>query len=323
DAKEKLAALLDLTERCATEVVRQLRALEGDRTAWDPVAGAMELLAVTAALGGALPVAAASTEAILDRCFRAPREGAAAHYDDGLRKIYERLRGQHGHVVEFVRAHCSGTKGGQVGRFLDPHRPFAALKDFIERDWRMVRRPQRLESDFYKQIGDLYEYVASSLPEAVDRERNLRAKWLATVESAFGSETSSEAIVDAARRLMTMIQDFGLPVRSVATLAPLIERFKSAPFGRTVNDARALVSADQVTLLFCGRGDRETAALVDSLITALQTVIQDVGNELTARERSVGSAGGDRIEKAAARMSNALGRLSEDLGKLQRWSNVD
>src|SRR5262249_1496585 len=154
----------------------------------------MELLAVTAALGGALPVAGASIEIILDRCFRTPREGQTTHYDDGLPKIYERLRGQHGQMVEFVPSHCSGTKGGQVGRFLDPRRPFAALKEFVGRDWRMERRPQRLESDFYKQVGDLYESVASSLPEAADREKNLRAKWLAFVEAAFGSEPSSEVI---------------------------------------------------------------------------------------------------------------------------------
>jgi hypothetical protein len=324
DAEEKLICLLDLTERCAIEVARQLGALEGDRAAWDPVAGAMELLAVTAALSGTLPTGEANAETILDRCFRAPVDGIRSHQDDGLRKLYERLRGQHARLVEFVRAHCSGTKGGQSGRFLNPRRPLAALQEFLARDWRLERRPQRLETDFYKQVGDLYEHIASSLSEAVDRERSLRSEWLARVGGAFGPDPSMEAIVEGVQKPLATVQDFGLPVRSIGNLAPLIEQFKSAPFARTAGDARALVLASPaVAVLSCGRGDAETAALVDQLIAGLQMVLQDAGNELTARERSVGSAGGDRIERAATRMITSLGRLSEDLARLQGWSNVD
>jgi hypothetical protein len=182
----------------------------------------MELLAVTAALGGVLP-GGAKAETILDRCFRVPRERAAAHHDDGLRKAYERLSGQHGQMVEFVRAHCSGTKGGQVGRFLNPRRPLAALEELIAKAWRLERRPQRLETDFYKQVGDLYEDIVSTFPEAVDRERNLRSEWLARVEAAFGLDPSKEAIVDAAQKLVAIVQGSGLPVRNVASLAPPIE----------------------------------------------------------------------------------------------------
>lgn len=57
-----LAALTELVEACAAEVVRQLESLRGSQKKWDPIAGAVELLLVGSALGGALaPSQAQST----------------------------------------------------------------------------------------------------------------------------------------------------------------------------------------------------------------------------------------------------------------------
>ena len=91
-----------------------------------------------------------------------------------------------------------------------------------------------------------------------------------------------------------------------------------------MNDARALISTTGTGVaISCGHGHAENAALVYEFIAALQAVVQDVDNELKARERRVGAAGGDRIETATARIDSALGRLTEDLLKLQEWANAD
>lgn len=321
DAEEKLAALLELTERCALEVVGQLHALEGNREEWDPLAGAMELLAVTAALRGALP-GDASAQKILDECFRTPPDRQAFHNGD-LKSVYDRLRKNHADLVAFVRAQASGSKGGVVGAFLDPRRPLRAIKEFVDRPWRLKRRPKPLSVDFYYRVGTLYESVSASLDEAVEGEKSLRSEWIARVEAAFGSNAKKDEIATAAEKFVGTIHDSGLGVGSVDRMRRSIEQFRLTPFDKTRNEARALMTADASSVLAtCGRGDVEAATAADALAAALQKVLDDANKELTVRERNLGVAGGTSIEAALARIGASLDDIIDNLTKLKAWADA-
>lgn len=321
DAEEKLACLLELTDRCASEVVAQLRALEGDREDWDPLAGAMELLAVTAALRGGLP-GDANAQKILDECFRPPPDRQTFHNGD-LRSIYDRLRNSHADLVTFVRAQASGSKGGVVGAFLDPRRPYSAIRELVIRQWRLERLPKPLSVDFYYRVGDLYGSVSKSLGAAVDGEKAKRCEWITRVEEAFGADAKRDEIAMATEELAGIIHEAGLAVRSAGRLPILIERFKAAPFDKTRNEARALITADASSALAtCGRGDVETAETADALVAALQRVFEEANSDLAARERTLGAAGGDRIETASVRIKKSLDDIMVNLEKLKRWADV-
>ena len=322
NGEEMLCAFLDVVERCCADIVRQLKGLEGNREAWDPVAAAMELLATTAALGGLLPTSGADAETVLERCFRVPPKDRSFH-DDDLRGVYEALRNSHDDLTRFVRAHCSGTKGGTIGRFLDPRRPLSALRTLIGNDWGLVRRPERLSTDFYNNVGNMYDDVSRTLPGAVDREQRFWRDWLERIDAAFGSDSAQEAITSAANRLVDMVYESALRMQSVNTLQAAIKRFESVPFSEAVNwGSEISLGNGTAAVSSCGHGDADAATVIDELIGALQVVVKDAENEITAREKSVGAAGGVGIDKTRTRINSGLDRLIGDLRRLQEYANV-
>src|SRR5690606_25947829 len=108
---EMLAAFLDCLTEWTAQVEADLCAFAPATAEWNAVGGAFELLAVGAALAGQLRSDWTVID-LLDACLR-PWEDAAAETAE-MRNLFMRIVRHREMLADFVRAHVSATKGGQV-----------------------------------------------------------------------------------------------------------------------------------------------------------------------------------------------------------------
>jgi hypothetical protein len=321
NSNEKLIALLSLVERCSTEVRKQITNLQGDTKKWDPVAGAIELIAVTNALGGRL-TAKVNAPTILDQCFYLPQK-SSAFLDRDLSQIYELLCSEHKNLVSFVRAHKSGTKGGVVGKFLDPQGILEPIEKLLNGKWALNRTPISHNSDLYKKISDLYKKISTNLAKTIENERLLRTEWIKSIELFLGEDLSAEQLIELAESLSLAISNAALPVKSNIELNEKIQSFKSSKFNETFAAMQESLSPQKEnTLIHYGHGDINSVSATNDLLTSIEKVIQESEENLAALERSVAKTGGDQIRESEDIIIHSLDSILSDFTKFEDWSDA-
>jgi hypothetical protein len=318
---EGLAAVLELAEACASEVIHQIRNLRGDNIEWDPIGGAVDLLLVGSALSGQLAPSVLNDEVLLDALFR-PISQECSLGDDELRRLYKRLANNREALQELVRAHSTGSKGGAPGRFLNPNPLLIAIRAIRQRKWQLSRTPQsRVEP--YDAVGEIYEVAAATLRSGLERERQARAHWLQRVEAGFGSDVNRQDVIGAVEGSIATVAAAGLSVRKdlIETLTNRLRDFSSVQFVAAVEATRRLLQADlpEADLPSYGRVHRTAVEAAEGLLAAWAAVLNRAEDEVEARRREYG---GEQVERQAIRLKEALAGIADDLEKLERTRGI-
>lgn len=318
---EGLAAVLELAESCAAEVVSQISQLRGDQTAWDPIGGAVDLVILGSALAGHLTASSTTDEAIMDAIFKQiPPD--CSFSEDGLIRLYKRLHKDREDLQNLLRAHATGAKGGASGRFLNPISLHEALRAFRYRKWQLNRSPQKLDEP-YDKVGELYEYAVANLRESLEHERHTRLQWLQRIEQAFGAVANRQAIVDAVECTIGSVAAGGLSVRKdlIETLNNRVKDFNSVQFVAATEAVRRIQDADppEAELPTYGRLHRPAVETSGALIDAWEAVLNKAEDEVEMRRREYG------VEEAsveAGRTIEALTGIADQIRSLD-LQNVD
>lgn len=302
-----LAAVSELAIACAADVARQLRGLCGD-AAWDPLAGAAEILIVGAALGGVISSNQTTDEKLIEAIFLAmPAENPYA--DNRLRALYDQLLRRRPAMQELVRAHVSASKGGRLGRAIDP-RPLRAAARRLRRDkWSPARKPEP-RPDIYSEIGTLYDRVKRDLEPALLAEREGRREWLQLVDDAFAGSSKLD-VLDAVREALDAATKSGVPV-STRNLVDAQQAFSSVQFDAAVRAVRVILAAEppQSELLHYAKSRADAVDAASRLVKAWTDFLAGAESEV-ARKRQ--EAGIEELSQNAARLSHAIDGLYEEL----------
>ena len=284
---EMLAAFLDCLAEWTAQVESELRAFAPTTAEWHAVSGALELLAVGAVLAGQLRSDWTVTD-LLDACLR-PWEETAAETAE-MRSIFARIARQRQTLADFVRAHISATKGGQVGALIDPRLPRQVLRALKSSGWRLAQKPPREGRGEPFEVAKLYATVAAGLSEASAAERAARLAWLDEMEAAFGSDPKRAAILDSVRSVRDAIAAIGIGGKASPILQVAIDTFASRQFDDAVFGARELrAEADPVASLPAYARAREGAIGAGrELARQLQSFLTDADKSLSLREREDG-----------------------------------
>lgn len=306
-----LAALSELVAACAESVGRQLQSLRGG-DGWDPVAGAAELLLIGAALGGVIWPNQTSDEKLLEAMFQ-PMPSECSYRDTRLRTLYDRLLRRRTALQDLVRAHVSASKGGRLGRAIDP-RPLRNVARKLRREkWSPSREPQP-RADVYADAEALYEQVKRELQSALAGERDGRREWLGAVDEAFGASGKQEVLA-AVKEALDAAAASGAPV-SARALEEAGQAFAPVQFDAAVRAVRVIEAADppQSELLQFARGRADAVEAASRLIRAWRDF-------LTAAEANVArmreEAGVQELSQNVQRVNLALEGLREDLRALE------
>ncbi|MBF9235119.1 hypothetical protein [Microvirga alba] len=309
-----LAALSELVEVCAADVVRQVQGLRGNTKKWDPIAGVVELLLVGSALGGALiPTQAQTDEGLLESLFKdVPQESPSTTTE--LRSVYASLRQKRSALQDLLRAHISVTKGGRAGRFINPVVPLAAARLLRRRNWKLDRHPEALP-DPYKVVGDLYEAVQGKLHAALLMERDERTRWLDEVEQGLGFEPTRQSVLEGVRRALDAAALGGLPGPR-APLEAARDEFANVHFVAALEAARRIRDADppEGELPSFARAHRNAIEATQNLIRRWADFLAMAEAEVRARRADSASV---EVERETTRLNAVLGALVQDLSELE------
>ncbi len=309
-----LASVTELVQACADEVLRQIRALRAPAEQWDPVSGAVELLLTGAALGGALPSNPNDAELAKALFANIPPESAAL--ENPLRAIYDVLRQKRPDLIRIVRAHASGSKGGRLGRFVDPQVFMPAARRFRRGKWTLSQTPVAGPTP-YRDVDTWYQRVRTGLRPALVLEQERRREWLGELTAALGAEGVRKAdIILAVTAALDAAAQAGLPVSRPA-LEEAKGSFASLQFDAAVAAARIIAQADppEADLIAFGRGGRASAVAASrALIQAWTGFLSAAEAEAAARREQQGAS---ELSDELDQLSNVLEAVAEDLKALE------
>ena len=312
---EMLAAFLDCLADWTAILEEDLLSFAPATNDWNAVGGALELLSVGAALAGQLR-SDWNIADLLDACLRSWAETAADTRE--MRSLFERISNQRERLVDFVRAHISATKGGQVGGLVDPRLPRKILRGLKSSNWRLIQKPPKEGRGEPFEVAKLYAVIADALPAAADAERAARLAWLDEMEGMFGPDPKRASIVEAVRSVREAVSASGIGGNASLPLQNALENFTSRQFDVAISVARELrAEADPIATLPAYSRAREGAVSAGrELGQRLQTFLSDVDRNLSVREQEDGERYA-ALAQSQAMIQTSLQSIADDLAYLE------
>lgn len=312
---EMLAAFLDCLGNWTAQVEAELRAFAPVSADWNAIGGAFEILAVGAALAGQLRSEWTTTD-LLDACLR-PWEDTAAETTE-LRNLFSKIVRRRQMLADFVRAHISATKGGQVGALIDPSLPRKVLRALKGANWRLVQVPPKEGRGDPFEVAKLYAEIATGLPVAAATERNARLAWLDEMETAFGPDLKRAAIIESVRSVREAVGAIGVGGIASTALQAALDAFSTRQFDDAIFGARELRNEeDPVARLPAFARAREGAVVAGrDLARKLQSFLDDAERSLAIREQEDGAKYA-ALSQSQQAIGTALQSISDDLAYLE------
>ena len=239
DGPNQLRAVSHEIPLWAEHVVNRLRRVHDPEREWDPVASAIEVLAIGAGLASLPPQMDASITqrlaAALEKDWPETNELQVLSRD--WRSLYRGIHRGQTELRELVLAHASAMKGGRSGSMLDAARIVGPLRALM-RDWQpRAVPPKRLARANlpvrYRRTFDLHAQIRERLTEVVEDERLQRLKWLGNLRNDMPEGIARRAVVESLEQLATAIDTHGLPVQTDAIAEPL-ERFRAVQLDEAI-----------------------------------------------------------------------------------------
>ena len=307
----------------AEHVARQLRCVHDSEGEWDPVASAVEVLAVGATLGSRPAQLDASCHerlsAILDEGWPAPDDLEVR--SDLWRDLYRKIHASRGQLRELVLAHASAMKGGQSGSMLDASRVVGPLR-IISRDWRLrAAPPARLSKaslpDRYRRLVALHSDVLSNLPHVAEDERLRRIAWLGDVRDRVPEGVARREVVDAIERLREAVEAYGIAVRRecIEDLENSLQSFRTTQLDEAIRMAEELKSSREPAHELLPRlaGGRRGGAMRawEGFRNPAERFLDDAESKIQSESVRIG--GVEAIEQQYRRVGAAFTDLEEAL----------
>ncbi len=314
---DALAGLRELVDECAGEIIRQLHALRLSGSGWDPVASAVDLLLVGAALGGTLGSQPDDAKFVEATFANTPDENNAV--EGRLRRTYDALRKSRDATRDLLRAHLGGTKGGRVGGFIDPSVILSSARRLRKGKWVLSGAPPTMQAP-YTEVASTYARVLQDLHEGLVEERARRLGWLERVEAAFGAEENRQRILDAVSQVLDAAAAAALPTRRKA-LEAAKAGFAGVQFADACRAAKSLKAADppETELAAFARGRDNAVKAVGDLIAAWSDFLDEAESEVSVQRQSSGLVA---LEAERTRLEASLDRLTSELSTLEDTGDV-
>lgn len=313
---DKLALFLEFLQKWADEVTDQLRKLVQPSETWSPVAAAIELLAVGAALSGRLKESGSYEEQLVACLQQWPSEIAAVSSE--LRSAFDRIAKRREKLVGLVRSLNSASKGGVVGSLINPKVITDTLKSIRSNNWTLKQKPPSATSfSELQEVAALYNAVANELLPAATAERSRRLSWLAAIRDEFGETPQRANILEVLNGLHDLVVAMGIAGRYANDFRVALAEFSVVQFDDAVNAFSALESQHDpaASLPAYGRGRGNAISAADNLIRVTRLVLQNAESSLVVQEQNATSKNGN-LDVDLERIRQALTMLSQSFGEL-------
>ena len=312
--------------RWASHVVTQLRRVHDPKEEWDPVASAVEVLCVGAALASRPSQLDAPLShrlgAILEKGDKWPEPDELGVRSEKWRALYRQIHRHQDELRELVLAHGSAMKGGRSGPMLDATRILEPLRA-LRRDWQpSCAPPERLNGNLpnrYQRLLDLHARVRADLDGAVEEERTRKLNWLDAIREHMPDGITRKDVVHSVERLIVAIDHQGIAVRTDRISAAL-EEFKAIQLDdaiRVASELRETSGPSRMQLPRLASQRRADAMHIsERFMMLLGEFLNEVGVRVQSEKESI--AGAEETDQQFARIGNALSDMQNTLELVTR-----
>lgn len=318
DAARSYGQFLDHLAMWKADLEAQFKSAAAPTPTWCIATAAVELLAIEAALRGALP-STPTTVQIVDAALREKRRDGGVSFSDPLKSLRSKLDGDggknHALLRNLVRARLGSMKGGQVGLMLDGGRLQGMIRKLRQGNWQLQQVPPEEANDGF---AKLYRTVQQGLAPALEAEADARRDWLETSRQTFGPDAEPKQVIEGANALLASATEAGLPSQSAdKRLREALETFQPR---RQVELLDALVAAtalddptrDPVCL---GRSSAADAGIADTLRQRFEAYVTGLETRIEQENRHQ-SVEATKILESKKTISETLTGIDADLAAL-------
>ncbi|MGQ4807022.1 hypothetical protein NKDENANG_00360 [Candidatus Entotheonellaceae bacterium PAL068K] len=323
---DMLMALNDCLGRWSQHLIDAFRRLPISENKWEPIPVAVETLAIGVILAGRPAKSNATLPDYLNALFETlppPTEITAQtrEWQELYRAVYERRQT----AIDIVRALSSGSKGGQVGGFIDPGLILPALQR-IRRTWvPTVNLPGEVagRSDDYGNLGKIYSRIARDLPTAAQAEWDRKVAWLERVRHYLPEGVSRRDAADTLAELLWLVNEYGVSCRPAVMRAfdeglAEFRRIQLDDSIRTIQSLREAASPIRVLSQLARDRTDNAIGVTERFFPAVDAFFAELTARLSSQEANLGHDGQtlqqdqERIRRSFQKLDLALETITTD-----------
>lgn len=311
DAELKFISLRRSLDTWSTDVLDQLRAMvrpDGN----DTVAQAIALLAIGVAMAGDMDDDTPAMEKLTNSLFE-PWPAQSSAQSPTWRRLYREIRDQRERLIEIARAWASGSKGGQVGAFLDGHR-LAQVLSSLRSTWRLGHSPPGDdEGSIQDPVGRLYGRASQDLSVAVDEEISLVRSWLEGTRHTVAETTSGKVLQAALKEVRQTASAAGLQVSKTSQDAfdAALEGFGPTLFDRAIQQSARVAGEEDPLRVLPSIGSARMRTAMDAttlLLLSADRYLSQIEASIATREDNLEQRSAD-VDRDRQRIEAALDQL--------------
>ncbi len=306
DAHKRFVCLQECIRVWAENVTEQMLALKAGPKGWNPASASLELRVLGVLLS--TPMEKGPNKLDLLELGLKPLGNQTAYASPDLEKLVTLIGQKEGILTRAIQEGAAATKGGQLGNFMNSSILVEAMKGFRGRDYRLMELADdgELRVPWHKEVYSLAKIVHSQLDNALQKEVELRLKWLERVETAFGEETDGKMISELFRKTVSDISKLG--ILGSGELQIRAQQFAQSKYAEAVRAVRNLKNEKKIRPWNVALGVRGTMAATDDLIKQADDVLGKAKNNVEARLED----GGYDLDA----VKTALKQVREDLEEI-------
>lgn len=289
---------------------------------WNAMDAATELLALGAALSGNISIESARGDLWSDIWRRAPANAPDRLFSSELQNIANSIARKWDKLQEHVKARAAGTKGGQIGNFLNPGERERVVNRLMRNNWKLSMAPN-VESEMlpdFREISELYQKVAQSLQDALEAEAEIYRSWLVKMDESFGTEATNRTdIVNVFTALQNELNNSGFLKQATDRFQHSLDAFASATYGDARKRAGVVTGTEAgkcAPYLFGKKNVATAMRKATSLADASAVLLADVDDFYTNRMNELKDTSGGGLQACWDDISDTLGMLETALERL-------
>jgi hypothetical protein len=210
DAPVMLPILMEMLEKWAHFVQREIRQLYSSTKNWDPAIAAAELLALGIHQSGKNAIDT-KVDGLILKVWEQKEPEVMGCLSPNFLQINKKILQNWPKLQGTLRLFCSGTKGGQAGNYVNPVAVTRAVRLLRQRSLKLSQEPP-LESKIstLKTIADIYREVKERYLVDLETERTAWMQWRDSLDVKLGGENTFAQFLNELRDSITQCENAGL-----------------------------------------------------------------------------------------------------------------
>jgi hypothetical protein len=316
--------LMESLANWSAQVEQQLRGLFGPQKNWHPVQACAELLALAHYVAGKVRLDTDS-ETLAGQVWSWSELAPVAFASSALRPIAKNLTYKVPMLLTFLRAHSSGTKGGQTGRYIRMAPVVSAIRSLRARGLQLAfNPPDKSESPEVQGLIDLYRNVKDDLQAAVEEERQARAEWYRETSESLGVQTKFSEFVATLNTIINEVVDSGISAGNTRNpLEESLKELRTHSLDNAMAHGGAIEAANTSETLIRAGVIGAQGEEITKLLTRAENFVTAVSTSIGNQEIQYDQVAGQGLLESETRIAMALADINVALDTLAKLSRKD